>query len=167
MKRKIGERGFTLVELIVGISIAVFVTGAASMTIITMMRLSPRTNDLAVSLRQVQDAGYWITQDVQMSQGEIIVGDKNPVFLTLNEPQTPTENITVVYQFQAMPDNVRRLIRDNQTLGQQLLVAEYISPATTVASYNSDNSTLIFTITAVSGDMPVNRQYKAAQRIPQ
>src|SRR4030043_855287 len=105
MKLKTTERGFTLIELVVGLSIAAFVVSAASMTTITMMRLTPQNNDWALALRQVQNAGYWISHDVQMAQGDITVGDGNPTFLTLTVPEWETDavvNKTVVYELEDM-----------------------------------------------------------------
>ena len=124
MKLKTTERGFTLIELVVGLSIAAFVVGAASMTTITMMRLTPQNNDWAVALRQVQNAGYWISRDIQMSQGDIVVGTGNPTLLTITQPVTPDITRTIVYQFEDMSGGLKRLMRNEQ--GQAGLIAEYI-----------------------------------------
>ena len=171
MKLKLGEKGFTLIELLVGITIAAVIVGAASMTVVTMMRLTPQSNNWAIALHQVQNAGHWISRDVQMSQGEITLGDGNPIFLTLTLPkdQNPDNNKTIVYQFdeEDMPDGLKRLIRNNQTDGEQIIIAEYISgdPDDTNASYES--GMLTFIITATSGDVPpVTRDYEAMQRVP-
>ena len=169
MKLKTGEKGFTLLELLVGIAIAAFVTAAASMTIITMMRLTPKTNNWAIALRQVQDAGYWISRDVMMSDN-ITVGTGNPKFLTMIQPQTQLPKKTIVYQFQDMSGGLKRLMRDDdQTPGQSIMVAEYISMPDTTATYSTnctDNCTLTFTITAISGNVPVTKRYETAQRVP-
>jgi prepilin-type N-terminal cleavage/methylation domain-containing protein len=161
MKLKKGEKGFTLIELLVAITTLVFITGAASMTITTMMRLTPKTNNWAVALRQVQDAGYWISRDVLMSDN-ITVGAGNPTFLTLTQPQAQPPSKTVVYQFQDMSGGLKRLMRtDNATT---MMIAQYISPNTTAIP--TDNHTLTLTIEAIFGSATVSRQYKAAQRVP-
>lgn len=168
MKLKKGEKGFTLIELLVSIAIASLVTAAASMTIITMMRLAPKNSDWAIALRQVQNAGYYISRDVLMSE-YIEPGDKSPLFLTLVQPkyyQDETDNVT--YQFEDIPGGLKRLTRtDNNTT---IMVAEYISVDSTTATYSpqpcSENCTLTVTITAVSGDVEVTRIYEAAQRVP-
>jgi prepilin-type N-terminal cleavage/methylation domain-containing protein len=167
MKQKLGEKGFTLIELLVGISIAAFVVGAASMTIITMMRLTPQSNNWAIALHQVQNAGHWISRDVQMSQGAINTGDGNPIFLTLTQPQNPTDNTTIVYQFEDMPNGLKKLMRTDQNSGEQIVIAEFISATGATYSTNcTDNCTLTFTITATSGNVPVTRDYEAMQRVP-
>ena len=169
MKLKTTEKGFTLIELVVGIAIAAVIVGAASMTVVTMMRLTPQTNNWAIALRQVQNAGHWISRDVQMSQGNIDIDPDPATFLTLTQPKNPTDNKTIVYQFEDMGDGLQRLTRNNQADGEQIMIAEYISIDNndTTASYNSDNRTLNFTITAISGDVPpVTRDYEAMQRVP-
>jgi len=170
MKFKPGEKGFTLIELLVGLGIAAFVVGASSMTVITMMRLSPQNNDWAVALRQVQDSGHWICRDVLMSANLTI--DDNPAtpeFLTIVKPEWDDVSktvvpITITYELEDTPDGLQRLTRTNDT-GDQIMIAQYISIPTTPV-YNSDNRTMTFTIEATLGEVTVARQYEAKQRLP-
>jgi len=172
MKLKTTEKGFTLVELLVALSIAAFVVGAASMTTTTMMRLIPQSNNWAIALRQVQNTGYWISRDIMMSKTILVDPDPGtPTFLTLTvaqpstvlQPSPPPK--TIVYQFEDMSGSLKRLMRDDQGVGQ-IMIAEYISTPDTSANYNSDNCTLTFTIKATSGNVSVTRQYEATQRVP-
>ena len=170
MKLKKGQKGFTLIELLVGLSIAALVVGAASMTIITMLRLSPQTNDWAIALRQVQNAGFWISRDVLMSDN-ITTGDRNPTFLTMTQPQTQPPKKMIVYQFQDMSGGLKRLTRTDTDNNTTIMIAEYICTDSdnTTAAYSpncTDNCTLTFTITAISGNVQVTRLYQAAQRVP-
>ena len=171
MKLKKYEKGFTMIELLVAISIAVAVTGAAAMTIQTLMKVSPQTNNWAIALRQVQNAGYWISRDVQMSSGNITVGNKQPDFLTLEVPyEAAVDNITtktIAYKFETLSGE-EWLTRTDSTSGK-IVIAEYISVDNTAAQYSdncTDNCTLTLTITAVSGDVLVTKTYEAAQRVP-
>jgi prepilin-type N-terminal cleavage/methylation domain-containing protein len=162
------ERGLTLIELLVAISILAVVMAATSMTVITLMRLSPKSNNWAIALRQVQNAGYWISRDVQMSDN--ITVDQNPTtpqFLTLIQPEWDADSgavvdKTIVYQFEDI-DGEQWLTRTEST-GGITAIAQYIS--NTTANYDSDNCTLTFTITATSGNVPVTRDYEAMQRVP-
>ncbi len=171
MKPKAGEKGFTLVELLVTISILAVVVAAASMAVITLMRLSPQSKDWNVALRQVQNAGYWISRDVQMSKGNITVGTGNPTFLTLTLPQTTTTSKTIAYKFENMSGNLKRLIRDDQTANQQIMIAEYIyynlnDPDNSTRVVGYQNPKLTVRIAATSGMTTVRRQYEATQRVP-
>lgn len=173
MKLKKYEKGFTIIELLVTISVAVAITGAAAMTIQTLMKVSPQTNNWAIALRQVQNAGYWISRDVQMSSGNITVGNKQPDFLTLEVPyEAAADNITtktIAYKFETLSGE-EWLTRTDSTSGK-IVIAEYISADNdkTYAQYSdncTDNCTLSFTITAISGDVPVTKTYEAGQRVP-
>ncbi|MCX6010171.1 MAG: prepilin-type N-terminal cleavage/methylation domain-containing protein [Chloroflexi bacterium] len=169
MKLKTTEKGFTLVELLVALSIAAFVTAAASMTIITMMRLTPKTNNWAIALRQVQNAGYWISRDVQMSQGEIDIYPDPDTFLTLTVPYESEGEILpkeIDYRFGDISGE-RWLIQTDST-GGQTAIAQYISEPIQY-EYDPDSDqpyTLTVTITATSGNVPVTRDYEAMQRVP-
>ncbi|MBM4447000.1 MAG: type II secretion system protein [Chloroflexi bacterium] len=164
IKLKITEKGFTLIELLVAMSIAALVVSAASMTIITMMRLSPKSTEWAIALRQVQNAGHLISRDVLMSQTIVVDSDPGtPTFLTLTQPQITPPDKTIVYQLQDMPDGGQRLMRDD-TGGQPVMIAQYLSVAS--AEYYSDNGTLILTIEATYGEAAVERTYETMQRVP-
>jgi prepilin-type N-terminal cleavage/methylation domain-containing protein len=166
MKLKTDEKGFTLLELLVGISIAAFVVGAASMTTITMMRLTPKTNNWAIALRQVQNAGYWISRDVQMSKGEIDDNLSPPEFLRLTVPyESGGAEKTVSYQFETLDDQV--WLMRNDSIEGKTAIAQYIS-IPTPPDYDLNNRTLTFTITATSGTAEVTRvtrEYQALQRL--
>jgi len=173
MKLKTTEKGFTLIELLVALSIAAFVTAAASMTIITMMRLTPMTNNWAIALRQVQNAGYWISRDVQMSQGNIDIYPDADTFLTLTltVPEWDSDlgkvvNKEIVYQFETLSGQ-RWLTRTDST-GGKTVIAQYISePIQSEYDPDSDQPyTLTVTIKAISGNVPVTKTYEATQRVP-
>jgi prepilin-type N-terminal cleavage/methylation domain-containing protein len=168
MKLKAGEKGFTLIELVVGISIAAFVVGAASMTISTMMRLTPKNNDWAIALRQVQNTGYWISQDVKMSQGTIGIDPVPNTFLTLALPYDAGGTIatkTVTYQLENLSGR-EWLTRTDNVVGKRAIAESISDISATYSQHCTDNCTLTFTITAVSGNVPVTRQYEASQRVP-
>jgi prepilin-type N-terminal cleavage/methylation domain-containing protein len=170
VKSRLGEKGFTLIELVVGISIAAFVVGAASMTTITMMRLTPRNNDWAVALHQVQNAGYWISRDVQMAQGDITINAwPSSTFLTMTLPEWDGDLDEVVtkmltYEFEDMPGGLKRLMRNNQTDAEETMIAGNISNA--AADFTVASGMLTFTIEATAGDIEVSRDYEAMQRVP-
>jgi len=169
LKTKPGEKGFTLIELLVGLTIVAFVVGAVSMTIVTMMRLNPRNNDWAMALRQVQNAGFWISRDVQMSRGNIGIDPEPDTFLTLVMPYVDAGGTmvtkTVDYQFENLSGEAW-LTRSDEVEGKTA-IAQLITRTTAVYSDNcTDNCTLTFTIEATSGKANVFHQYEATQRVP-
>ncbi|MBU2535205.1 MAG: type II secretion system GspH family protein, partial [Chloroflexi bacterium] len=63
-----GEKGYTLIELIIATTILVLVSGAASIAIFQIMKGTERNNTHINAVRQVQTAGYWISRDARMAQ---------------------------------------------------------------------------------------------------
>jgi prepilin-type N-terminal cleavage/methylation domain-containing protein len=70
------NRGFTLVEVLVALVIGALIIGAASTIIYQLFTVNTVSNDRMMAVRQVQNAGYWISRDIQMTeQGAIILAD--------------------------------------------------------------------------------------------
>lgn len=115
------QMGFTLLELLIVLAISGLVTGATTMTFFQVFDGNARTSNHMEAVRQVQNAGYWVSRDAQMAQ----------IVDTGNDPGTPElELVTltwtewdntahqVVYTLQGA-----ELWRDD---GQPMRVAEYI-----------------------------------------
>ena len=63
-----GQSGFTLVELIIAIAITSIITVGLLMTILQLWGGHARASGEMIVVRQVQNAGYWISRDAQMAQ---------------------------------------------------------------------------------------------------
>ena len=80
------QRGFTLIELLVAIAITGLITGGLTTTIFQVFDINARSNDHMTAVREVQNAGYWISRDTQMAQSMEITGVSGfPLTLTWNE----------------------------------------------------------------------------------
>jgi len=81
-----GERGFTLVELLVGIPITALVVGAATAGIIALLNSGDASTHM-YALRQVQTAGYWVSTDgLQTDEVLYPVGTSDNVVVELTAP---------------------------------------------------------------------------------
>lgn len=173
------DKGFTLIELLVTLSIGVFVTAGISMATITVMRLSPQSNNWAVALSQVQNAGFRISRDVEMSKSLTVDEDPmTPVFLTLVQPEWDegsgaVVNKTLTYELEDMSGSLKRLVRIDQSTGGQTMISEYIyydpvndpDASTRVIEYASVDGILTLRMVATHGDATVSREYKASHRV--
>ena len=171
------QRGFTLIELLVVMAIAALIAGAASMTTFQGINVTKRSNDRMTVIRQVQNAGYWISRDAQMAE-QIIVDDdpETPTFLTLTWTDWGYEELyeiyhSAVYSFQDLSDGIGKVQRTHWSstgANEQTLVAEYIyynpddPDNTTKASYQSP--VLTMQIAASFGEAEEIKEYKVYRR---
>jgi len=62
------QKGFTLIELIVAIAITGLIIGAIVASIFQLFNISARSDSRMLAVRQVQNAGHWISRDTLMAQ---------------------------------------------------------------------------------------------------
>ena len=171
------EKGFTLIEMITVVAILGVIMGVMSMTVGMIPKVSGKSNDQAVALRQVQNAGYWISRDAQRAQN-IYDDVLPPDFLTFTWTEWDYEDVNGesilhmgTYVLEDMPGGAKKLVRRHWTddlLDEQLLISEYIDynpgdgVSTEVISY--DSPILKVRITATFGEVTVSREYEASRR---
>lgn len=172
---KHGEKGYTLIELIIAITIMVLVSGAAGAIIFQILRNIERNNDHITAVRQVQNAGYWISRDAQMAHSVNVDNLTSPDFLILNWTERdyadePTYH-TATYFFQDVTDGIGRLKRSHWSsagANEETLVAEYIYydpddlDDTSKADYQAP--TLTVQLTAVYDEAIETREYRISHR---
>jgi len=72
------QRGATLMGIIVAVAITGIIAGAATTTIFQVFSGNARTSNHMTAVKQVQNAGYWISHDTQMAQGVEPTADPDP-----------------------------------------------------------------------------------------
>ena len=161
MKR--GEKGFTLLELLIGVAIMGVIAVPLMMATTTLLTNPQRSTDQNVVLHQVQNAGHWISRDVQMARN--VDFDEPDVFLSLDIPFDTDENndYSVVYLFYG--SKLKREVYDSLgTLVSETLIADYIdTDNTTFSILVSGNYNL--TVRAAKGEAVVTRGYEVGQRV--
>lgn len=157
------SKGVTLIELLIVLLLTGLVVAAASATINQLVLLVPRNESRMVAIRQVQQAGYWISCDGVMAQ-EIAVGGL-PDFLTLSwvEPDTGAPT-TVVYSLS--DGTLQRQVTSGGT-STQSLIAENI--ASIQAQYPAEGRRVLKVEITASIPAPVaavseTRTYEIAPR---
>ena len=187
MKIVRSEKGFTLIELLVTIAILGAIMGGMSAAVITIMKVSPQNNNWAIALRQVQNAGYWISRDVQMAQS--VGGDDASTaeseFLTLSwigwewtegtgsgkKQYTNEYYVSYIYD----EDNKEIMRRQMTTTSEydiyghllsttsnthQIFIADFITPVPTVTFGNE----ITVVLSATKGGAEVGRTYEIIPR---
>lgn len=153
MKRK-NETGFTLVEMIVVTALLATIVAAAGGAINVMLKSTQVSNDQGIALRQVQNAGYWITRDALMAQN--VATDEPGIFLSLSWVDWDGNVYDVSY---VLNDN--KLKRELN--GAATLIAEYIHTDST-ANWDPVERKLTVTIRASFNGTEVERKYEATPR---
>ena len=155
------QMGFTLIELMLAIAITGVITGAITTTIFQVVNSSARTNNHMMAVRQVQNAGYWVSRDAQMAQvvepaGELVdtpAGTGFPLTLTWTEWDGTVNEITYILEG-------TELWRDYD--GQRDPVAQFVNPDPEKTRCEFTDGKLTFTITATVGS---NSQAQSETRI--
>lgn len=154
---KARQGGFTLVELLIAVAILGAIGGALSMAIVTIMKTTDSTKDQAVILQQVQNAGYWISRDVQMA--EDVSPGGGGALVTVNQADGE-----VAYVFDGTT------LKRQPSGGQETLVAQYIVEEDTSFVDETEAGDALskykLTVTACRGEAEVERVYEIAKRIP-
>jgi len=181
-KLKKGERGFTLVELMIAILLAGIVASAITGTTLYMLNVNVGIANRMAAVRQVRNVGFWISPDVQMAQ--CVYTESEFLKLTWTDWESGDSH-KVIYSLEYMPSGeFKRLQREHYIkydtdfeLDSTTIVAEYIDPAETscVWDCNCDcywdgegcnwyDAQLTFTVTATVGEQSETREYEVKPR---
>ena len=176
MKRS--ERGFTLIELLVAMAIGALIAGAATMTMFQVINVTKSSNDRMTVIRQVQNAGYWISRDALMAEHVIVDDDPETAdFLSIlwTEWDEGGKKFSiyhwVTYSFEDVAGEIAKIKRTHwidAVVSEQTLVAQYICynpddpDNTTKASY--DSPVLTMRIAASLGEAEETREYRIYRR---
>ena len=141
-KLKRCEKGLTLIELLVSLVIMSAIMGVMTAAVVIIMRTSSQNNEWEVNLRQVQNAGYWISKDALMVQ--VVDTNKPDVFLSFSWSEWNGNSYTIDYWLDG-----NKLMRKLNG-GSSILIAQYIVPADTTCEWIGEENKLKVTIKASS-----------------
>ena len=170
-----GERGYTLIELAVALSVIVLISGAASIAIFQIMKGTSVNNTHMTAVRQVQNAGYWLSRDARMAQSVETDNLTPPNFIVFNwrEWDEDDEEIfhTSTYFFEDLTDGVGKLKRTHWSsagLNNQTLIADHIyyDPDDTKATSQFSYQTPVLTMQLTSRveNAVETREYRITHR---
>jgi prepilin-type N-terminal cleavage/methylation domain-containing protein len=155
MKR--GEKGYTLIELLVAITVVAVASIAASAGIFQTVRNTERNSNHMAAVLQVQNAEQRITQDAQMAQRVTTDNLTLPNLLVLSWIDGSSgEEYQVIYTLEDMPGSMFKELRRNQSVNGTnnitSLVARQIDSDPEKTRCEFTNGILILTITANIGN---------------
>jgi prepilin-type N-terminal cleavage/methylation domain-containing protein len=179
------QRGFTLIELIIAIAITTLITGGVVSALFQVYNVNTLNSNHMTATRQVQNAGFWISQDSQMAQIVDTADDGGTaeieiLFLSWTGwgydigDDRGTNYVEIVYYYDAATYEIWRnevkttTIYDSNggqvgtpTISSSLIrVAQFITSTTTTLSVNK----IELTIVAEVGDSSEQRTYEVSPR---
>lgn len=149
-----GQRGITLVELMIAIALFGIVAGAITMTFAHVLAAGARTSNHMTAVRQVQSAGYWVSRDALQAQSQPVeerIGPNSgfPLYLEWEELDTKIPH-EVLYTLQD-----GKLRREYTVGGDKVgdaIVADFIDHGQTMC--DQEGSAVVFKVTATVGSGP-------------
>jgi hypothetical protein len=163
--------------VLIVITITGLIAAGLTMTIMQVMTLSHRTTNHMTAVRQVQQAGFWVSPDVQMTQDVDTANDPGtPEFELLTLDWTEfvvggNHTHEVIYTLEDMPSGEFKALwrehyigpdLDSLSLDSTTKVAEYIDPYQTSCVWADGE--LTFTVTATVGEQSETKTYKTKPR---
>jgi len=153
-----GQRGFSLIELVIVIALTGLITAAITTTIFQVFSMNTRTANRMTAVSQVQHAGKIVSEDVLEARPPIDTTPEGGEFLVLT---LSAQNVTVTY---TLDDGV--LLRTEPVGGGDPIVtrvAEHIDSDPTKTRCDWDGSVLKFTVTATVGGRLVDGELVGAE----
>lgn len=173
MKRN--EKGFTIVEMVVAVSLAAMLALAATAFTFHALRTSAKTQDSLVALSSVQNAGYWVSHDANMADDVITTDLTAPAIMVIKWTDWGYGEDNIYYSATYSVDDVtagvgklNRRLQSSDGLDQRTLVADNIyydlSDPANSTNVTYQNQTIEFRVAAHSGSGVEVRNYEISQR---
>ena len=158
------EKGFTLIEVIIAMAVTSVIIVALAMTTTTLITNSQGTTERSIVLRQVQNAGYSISCDVQMAEKVTLDGTSGfPLILNIPVDTNQSNDYSVNYLFNG--NKLKRQLYDSShVLIRETVVAEYIDVGETTFTDLGSN-TYELTVKASRGEATTERNYQVKPRL--
>ncbi|HEY41791.1 MAG TPA: prepilin-type N-terminal cleavage/methylation domain-containing protein [Dehalococcoidia bacterium] len=167
------EKGYSLIELLIAVSVSAMLAAGASMTTFQIFRGSKQNSDWNVAVRQAQSLGQWVSQDALMVN-TIEIGDdpgtSDVEFISLFWKDWENGNTyDTRYLWFDAEDSLKQLTRKQVTRdmdgveidNKSFLVADNVYTATLTPETNSWR----LTVETRSGSRSVTREYEISKRL--
>ena len=162
------QRGFTLIGLLVAIAITGLITGGLTTTIFQVFTVNALTSNHMTAVRQVQNAGYWISHDAQMAQSVDTNDDMVPPEEVLTLAWDLTEYGGTEHQviYTLVGNELKRAHYTNSSLDATTIVAQYIDSIEVVPRPFAGGKLTLTVTASLSGWQPASetRIYEVVPR---
>jgi type II secretory pathway component PulJ len=156
------QNGYGLIETVIGLALTgILSTGITAFAVQTFTE-SVRSNNHMKALMQVENAGYWVSRDVQMSEN-LTLGEHAgfPLQLLWNDADGNEYQVT----FTLTDGQIKRTIIENEEEPTQVIIAQSIYPSAPLTDCSYENGLITFNVTASLGNETLSRSYQIKKRL--
>ena len=158
------QKGFTLIELILGLAISGFLIAAIGTTLSRTLIENARVRNHNLAIRQVQNVGYWVSRDAVGAQ--MVVADSDPDtpdFLILRWTDWDNVIYEAVYYF----DGNQLYRRHTRSTGgtEEMIVGRHIDAGSTTFE-NTGPSWVLSVQATVDGFPSPATEYRSYEVLP-
>ena len=155
------QKGFTVIEMIVSLAITGIIGLGITTFAIQTMTESNRSNNRTQAIMQVENAGFWLSRDVQMSQNITLGSEAGfPLQLAWKDIEENKYEVT----FSINEGQIKRSKVKNDGQPSQIVIAESINSAPALTSCNYTDGLLTFNVTATVGSVNTSRTFEIKKR---
>lgn len=157
-----GREGYTLIELMIGLTITALLATGVTIFSIQTLNVSGTSGNRMQALMQVENAGFWISRDVQMSEN-ITLGQAGGFPLQLQWTDSSNDTFTVTY---SVNDSVmRRSLVENGVPTAGTLIAQNVDDAPSSTNITETGGMLKLVVSCTAGKVDVSRTYDIQPRL--
>ncbi|MFC1991356.1 type II secretion system protein J [Chloroflexota bacterium] len=157
-----GQKGFTLLEILLATAIIGAIVAVVAMTTTTLLKNSQQPSTRHILLQQVQNAGYQMPRDINMS-GNVTLSGPTGFPVTINIPINQVDNYNVEYLLDS--DNLtRKQYNYLGSLTSETVVAQYVDIGNTTCD-NVMEGYYKLTIRVSMGEEAVTASYEVRRRL--
>ncbi len=158
------QKGFTLIEIVLALGIVGAAVATIAMTITTLMMNSQQPTTQQILLQQVQNAGYQMPRDIQMSSN-VTLSDPNDFPVTIDIPVDQDQNNDYHVDYLLDGDKLKRQQFDSSdNLTAESMIAQYVDTDNTTFESPSEGLYKL-TIRVSIGEEAVTASYEMKQRL--
>jgi len=145
-----------MIEFVMALSITVIISGVITATIFQVITGSSRTNNHMIVIRQVQEAGFEVSRDVQQAQvvtlAEEASDDPDGTRFPLELEWTDWEGVSNTVTYEIVDAELLRRHDVDGVGGDWARIAQYINTDPAMTNCAIDAGKLIFKVTATLGN---------------
>ncbi len=162
------QQGFTLIELMVALAVSSIILSGITVTIYQIVSINALASNRMYAVNQVQNAGYWISNDAEMAHAIDVnddIGTPDLELVTIDWVDWDGNTHKSVYTLAG--GIIKRSYILNLGTPVETIIAQNINPSTSCVLDETYYKRLIVTLSATVGGfkpVTVNRIYETIPR---